>query len=296
MPELVCLTSICTLPATAAGVLARWQELCGPLAIQRLGLDARLPVGLQQEILRVAGRLGLDCVELHHPRLGPSGLPAARPASPDRTEQLEARRQLLGTLERAHRHGVQRVVVGPQALELSISRADLARRFALDLDLGPPLAQLGEDRQAQLPDALDGWCRQLDPVLERVGALGGTQLVLVAPAPWPHQFPGEEEARALCRVFAGAPIGIVHAIDWARLSTNLGGSPGALERVVAYRVADACGLRGMLPVGTGEIAWRELRIGPSQRVLTFRADSRREEIARAVDLLERLEAHRPSLL
>jgi sugar phosphate isomerase/epimerase len=255
MPQIACSTALCPLPAVSGQILARWEGLARGAGVEAMAIDPRLSPGLQQEVLHAARARGIRCSELAHPQLGPSGLRAASPASGDRDERAAASAQLLDTVQRAAGAGVERVLLPPVILELSQPRAALARRFALGLELASELEQLEQERAERGRIAIDALCLVLDPVLRRLDPLGGT-LVLQLPAPWPHQLPSAEEVAALARLFAGAPLGICHATDWAHVAAALGveAEAQAAEPTV-LRLADACGLSTRLPVGTGEIDW-----------------------------------------
>jgi sugar phosphate isomerase/epimerase len=253
MSQIACSTALCPLPAVPGQILACWEGLAQAAGIGAMAIDPRLSPRQQQEVLREGRARGIPCCELAHPRLGPGGLPAASPASSDRAERAAARAQLLDTVQRAAGAGVERVVLPPAILELSLSQAALARRFALGLGLAPELEQLEQERAERGRAAIDALCLVLDPVLRRLDALGGT-LLLQVPAPWPHQLPGSEEAAALAGLFGGAPLGTCHATDWAHVAASLGVEARGSEAAV-LRLADACGLSTMLPVGTGEIDW-----------------------------------------
>jgi len=248
-----CSTSLCVLPAEPADMLACWESACGGSAMG-LMLDARLGHQQQDELLRLARTRGVECIALAHPRSGPPGLPAASAASLDRDEQRAARQQLVMTLQRAHRHGVGRVELGPTLLELSISRGALAGQFARGMDL----QQMEPERAARAGGALDALCLVLDPALEQVSRLGG-ELLLPVPAPWPHQVPGPGDVQQLRGIFAGSPLRISLALDWWHVARQL--APQAVELelggVALVRAADASGLVTMLPPGTGELDWQE---------------------------------------
>lgn len=293
MSQIACSTALCPLPAVPAQILAQWEGLAGGAGIRAMALDPRLSPQQQQEVLREARARGIRCCELAHPQVGASRLRAASPASSDRAERAAAAAQLLDTVQLAAGAGVERVVLPPVILELSLPRAVMARQFALGLELAPALEQLELERAERGRVAIDALCLVLDPVLRRLDALGG-MLVLQLPAPWPDQLPSDDEAAALARLFAGAPLGTCHATDWAHVAAALGVEVEARgPEAAVLRLADACGLSTMLPVGTGEIDWpAALAVGGEERppcviVCRAEADPSPAEMQQAVALVSR---------
>jgi hypothetical protein len=287
-------TSVCPLPAPAAAVLERCQELAEGVA--GLAFDPRLSSTVRDELLTLARAEHLACFELGHPAgAGTGSLPS--PGSRDRAERLAARRALEETLVCAHRHGVRRVLLPPASLPLLPERSSLARRFARGEALG--LEAIDQARAALAPAALDAECTVLEPCLRVAEALD-LRLAIPWPAPWPHAFPDASELERLLAIFEGAPLAGCLCLDWAAVHRTLRGSEAAASlpalltpaRLASLRVADACGLSQRLPLGAGEGGWRELlaELGEGEladRVLSFRPDTTAAEVARSLELLGR---------
>ena len=282
-------TAICPLPATATGLLERWRELSAGLG--GIALDPRIPADTRGELLALARRGGLRCPEISH--LGGSGDGRPSPCSTDRNERRAARASLEQTLVAAASGEVQRVLLTPTALPLRPERPAVARAFAR----GEPLEHeaLDEARGSVAGAALDGLASVLEPCLLRAEAQTLT-LVLPWPAPWPHAFPDAAEVAALCTIFEGAPLAGCLCLDWVdvwrALRPEREPPRSAGPRLACLRVADACGLSQRLPLGTGEGSWREQldALGASvdgvDRVLTFRPETRPEDVERSLALLE----------
>jgi hypothetical protein len=239
-------SSICSL-ASPAALLSDWEDRCRGEEVAGLCLDPRLGHELQHDVLVQCRQRGLACPEIGHPLVdqAPSAI------SQDRDERSAAGKQLLASGRRAHEFGVQRLLAPPWALALKPSLGHVVERFQRDLD--PGLAGLQEGRSIIAERALDACCLVLDPVLRELEDLG-VEVVLLHPTAWPHQFPDAEELARLGHIFDGAPLGSCLAVDWWHVAQHFQRTK-VPEGAGVSRIADASGMTGMLPVGTGELDW-----------------------------------------
>jgi len=292
-PEtLFCSTSMTPLTGDADQLVGSWERLCSDAAPAGLVVDARLGDQLQRDVLRHARSRGLSCPMVVHPLLGPRGLPAAAPSSVDRDERRAAVEQLLLSAERAQQFGVSRVLLLPGRLPLSCSRETLLTRHSRGEELRDLVAQLDGERRARSAAAIDALCLVLDPTLRRLESLG-VELVLPRPAPWPDQVPDGRDVERLRGLFAGAPLTTAFVTDWWHVGQETGVElDGERDRPATgepLSVADACGLVGGLPLGTGELERSRLQLPASCGPLVLTADAshtpRPAEISAASSLL-----------
>ena len=284
-------TSVCPVPAPATGLLRRWAALRADHGLT-LATDARLPLAVQRELLAELQGDGIAaCRQVTHPLLQTNGRPVASALSTDRDEREAAGQAMLETLQLAEAHRVDRVVLLPWSLPLHLPIPALARLFARDETL--PLALLHDERRDRACAALDGLKLALDGLAARADTQG-VQIILAAPAVWPHQLPDPDEIAELQRVFAGAPLGLAHHTDWQHAAQILRGTPADQPQTpqpAVIGLADACGLRLSLPLGTGQADWRVALEGQEPAhdslpvVLSFDEQTTAAELRQALSLI-----------
>jgi len=273
-------TSVCV-AHDGASLLARWQALAAE-RVDALALDARLPLEGCRAVLQALRGSRIACVEIpYRPRAsGPS------PLSADRHERRAAQEELLQTLVVAAEHGVARVVLHPASLPLPTGTDLLRERFARGSSLD--LEALLEERAVVARAACDHLCMVLDGVL-RAAESAGTTLAFLTPSPWPQQSPNASEVERLRAVFGGGRHGVVFATDRAHVARLLDShDSGDIGEACAVRLADACGLRGQLPLDSGEADWRaglaQVRAPSADLVVTISPAARPAEVEHSLEL------------
>ncbi|MCC6750010.1 MAG: hypothetical protein IT371_20260 [Deltaproteobacteria bacterium] len=316
-------SSLCPTPSPPRQLLEHWKTRRRETALA-LALDRRLPPAVQRELVELSLPGGVLVRELAVPGETAPRRPAPRATSADRGERRAATELWRELVAFAASRGVVRLVASPEPLDLSTDSIEaLRRRFACAEPL--ELEALEDERAARAQPALDGWRGLLDGVLKQATDLGVT-LAFLTPTVWPHQCPNGEELGRLAEEFAGARLGTVHATDWAHARSALLGepatsaptpaplfastasglwlplpasapaaSPAPSQRAASptaphdsARLADACGLRLRLPLGTGELplpAALEHLPETGDRVLTFDTACTAAEVERSLGLL-----------
>jgi hypothetical protein len=235
-------------------------ELCGrlvDLGVRAVVLDATIDEAyaceLSRELDRRRGELPVVALEAPCPR--PRGPRPPRLATEDREERRAALAAMDATLRLAADLGGRLILVRLGGLDVKQDWTRLTRAFARRERIGSEW--LLAERAQLSPLALDLARFGLEPVLERAAAAGVT-IGLLNRARW-FEIPDDLETRALMDDFQGAPIapaldaaaahareclGMGRVADWLALHGKQ--AAGAL-------LADACGLRGGLPWGRGEV-------------------------------------------
>jgi hypothetical protein len=238
-------------PSAAPVDVLRRAAAVGAAAV---ALDATIDAAWAAELARARGEMPVVAVEAPCPR--PRG--AARApnlATQDRDERRAAIAAMGATLELASEVGARLVVVRLGALDAKHDWPRTTRAFARRERVDA--ARLVAQRAQMSPRALDLARYGLDPVVERASAAGVT-VGLANRARW-WELPDAMELRALLDDFLGAPVAPFYdaAAGHARAALGLGpvqewlalhgsGAAGAF-------LTDACGLRGGLPWGRGEV-------------------------------------------
>ncbi len=278
-------TSICDSPMSAERILERWQAV-SQRRLDHIALGASLPAAVQRELLSLLPGVDLTCAELGHPLQGPESRRAASLISEDREERVAASRQLSASVELAADHGVPRVVLYPQRLDLALTVSQIVTRYVESRPV--LLMECTEERLSRGAAACDALCAVLDSVL-KIAQRHDVELAFLGPPPWPHQVPNLEEVERLASIFDGAPLRQSTCVDWIYLEAQLRGSTADFNQPKAVmQLADACGLATNLPLGCGEIPWDDLvplEEPVREAVLNLAPLTQHDEFNRGLDLL-----------
>jgi hypothetical protein len=201
--------------------------------------------------------LAIVAVEAPLAGTGPGTNPRARSpwlATADREERRAAVIAAGKTLARASDIGTKVVVVRLGTLPLRHDEAGLARRFHRGAADREAIERLVAERSQLSRHAMDLARFGLEPVLARADAAGVT--VAIANRPRWVDIPEDMEIAALLEDFHGAPLApwFDTAAAHARATLGLGAAvPSWVDRAAGAWLSDACGLRGGLPWGRGEV-------------------------------------------
>jgi hypothetical protein len=234
--------------------------LCGrlvDLGARSVVLDATIDEAyagaLARELDRRRAELPVVALEAPCPR--PRGPRPPRLATEDRDERRAAIGAAEATIRLASELGGKIVLVRLGGLDVKHDWSRLARGFARRERIGSE--KLLAERALMSPQAIDLARFGLEPVIERAEAAGIT-VGLLNRARW-FEIPDDLELRALMDDFEGAPIApaLDAAAAHAREHLGMGRVADWLalygKSAAAVLMTDACGLRGGLPWGRGEV-------------------------------------------
>jgi len=250
-PRVTALSTLCRhVPAGPAAFLARARALGATDVAADATLDAQELQALIPEALR--GGLGVVAIEAPCPRRQVGRSPTL--ATADRDERLAAGRAVEDTLRRAA-EAMARVVVVRLGTLPGHDDAPILRAFARRSLERETLVARVELRRSLSLRALDLARWGLDLVVDAAAAAGVT-LGLANRARW-FDIPSAGETATLLAELAGAPLAPFYDVAAAHVRRTLGLGNGRpeleIERACGAFLADAAGLRGGLPWGTGEV-------------------------------------------
>jgi hypothetical protein len=182
----------------------------------------------------------------------------ARLCASEKDERAVAIAAAERAVRRAGTSGAGMCVVALGAADVRWDAANAARLFARDEWSPKRILKERHDVAARHLDAARFALERLIPVAERESARIGviTRATLI-------ELPDAIEAAALLSDFRGAPIGYWHDTAAAHVSNALeADEPGAWVKLepIGATAADACGLRGPLAPGLGEVDFAALAL------------------------------------
>jgi hypothetical protein len=237
----------------------QFHERARTLGAEGVALDASLPeswVAAWAAETRVAsGSLPVVALEAPCPR--PASARAPRLGTADRDERAAALEATRKTLRLAHELGAPAVILRLGALEIGSAWAKVVRDFARVQLERAHVERLVQDRMKASARALDLARYGLEPLFD-TAAQAGVTLALANRARW-FEIPDAAELGVLLEDFRGAPLatwydaaaghargvlGFDRATEWLALHG---------KHAAGAFLGDACGLRGGLPWGRGEV-------------------------------------------
>jgi hypothetical protein len=221
-------TGFCSIPQTIDGVLQTWRQTVADLSETSesksfsMAIGARIPAEVQRDLLKKAHTIGQAVGFVIAPAVDGSGRTAPSIAPRDRSEARSAIQSLGSLIESCGRTEVLRLVFDFVDLSLKPNVVQL-RRVAADNQwqrVVEAMGDLAKQREAHVTPRFDRMRGVLDALIERAVDVG-VELLLPAPAAWPHQAPSGLELERLFFEFEGAPLASIWCSDWAHLGAQI---------------------------------------------------------------------------
>jgi len=220
-----------------------------------VSLDPSLEEGWVAEWRALKSSLPVVAVETPCPRTRAARAP--RLATVDREERKSAVEAARLTVRLASDVGAPAVIVKLGALDIGTAWQKVVKEFARQSLSRPQVERLIGDRVKATARALDLARYGLEPILD-AAASAGVVLALTNRARW-FEIPDDAELGVLLEDFRGGPLATWYdaAAGHVRDTLGFGRFTEWLavhgKRAAGVYFGDACGLRGGLPWGRGEV-------------------------------------------